>query len=237
MSDTPTTDEIKHDPKTFRGWIGVDLDGTLAHYDHWRGVEHIGEPIAPMLARVKRWLDEGKDVRIFTARVFPSSVFELATNLEGISPADDRKDLKPDCLTAGLYIREWCHKHIGRVLPITCRKDMAMVELWDDRAVGVLQNRGITREDLIAYHMARVMGAAGMKVVHGMEYGPAADQAAKKIRTVLQSAKDAHAYLDGARDALDYALKHDEAERELYLRQARTALVKALEPLMRATAE
>jgi len=24
-------------------WIGVDLDGTLATYDMWRGLDHIGE--------------------------------------------------------------------------------------------------------------------------------------------------------------------------------------------------
>lgn len=35
------------------GWIGVDLDGTLAHYDSWRGVDHIGAPVIPMLDRVK----------------------------------------------------------------------------------------------------------------------------------------------------------------------------------------
>jgi len=34
-------------------WIGVDLDGTLAKYGEWRGVEHIGEPIPPMVDRVK----------------------------------------------------------------------------------------------------------------------------------------------------------------------------------------
>ena len=45
------------------GWIGVDLDGTLAYYDYWRGPEHIGEPIPAMLERVQRWLAEGKDVR------------------------------------------------------------------------------------------------------------------------------------------------------------------------------
>ena len=27
------------------GWIGVDLDGTLARYDGWRGIDHIGEPM------------------------------------------------------------------------------------------------------------------------------------------------------------------------------------------------
>lgn len=47
-----------------RGWIGVDLDGTLAHYDGWKGETHIGKPIPLMLARVKRWLAEGKEVRI-----------------------------------------------------------------------------------------------------------------------------------------------------------------------------
>ena len=39
-----------------QGWVGVDLDGTLATYDEWRGIEHVGEPIAPMVERVKRWL-------------------------------------------------------------------------------------------------------------------------------------------------------------------------------------
>lgn len=42
------------------GWYAVDLDGTLAHYDHWRGNDHVGEPIPRMLARVKQWLAEGK---------------------------------------------------------------------------------------------------------------------------------------------------------------------------------
>ena len=52
-----------------KGYIAVDLDGTLAFYDHWRGVEHVGEPIPAMVQRVRQWLSEGKDVRIFTARV------------------------------------------------------------------------------------------------------------------------------------------------------------------------
>lgn len=35
------------------GWIGVDLDATLAHYDRWTGGA-IGEPIPTMVARVKK---------------------------------------------------------------------------------------------------------------------------------------------------------------------------------------
>jgi hypothetical protein len=102
-----------------KGWIGCDLDGTLAHYDHWRGVSHIGQPVPAMIERVKRWLSEGKDVRIFTARVTP-----------------------PQELSARRYIEAWCEKHIGQILPITNVKDYGLLELWDDRAVQVEKNTG-----------------------------------------------------------------------------------------------
>ena len=50
-------------------WVGVDLDGTLAVYDHWRGEDHIGDPVPVMVERVKAILKAGKyDVLIFTAR-------------------------------------------------------------------------------------------------------------------------------------------------------------------------
>lgn len=102
-----------------RGWFGVDLDGTLAHYDQWDGM--IGEPIAPMLDRVKQWLADGRDVRIFTARVSGDA-----------DAAVEQRE----------RIAAWCIEHIGQELPITCRKDYAMVELWDDRAVQVVTNTG-----------------------------------------------------------------------------------------------
>lgn len=101
------------------GWIGVDLDGTLARYDGWQGETHIGEPIAEMVRRVKKWIAEGQEVRIFTARVSNKRL----------------RFVKP-------FIEEWCHKHIGTVLPITCEKDYACIEIWDDRAVTVVHNTG-----------------------------------------------------------------------------------------------
>jgi len=107
-------------PKS-RGWIGVDLDGTLAHWDGiWLGYNHIGPPIMPMIRRVKNWLKEGREVRIFTARVGTPGELDLAC--------------KP--------IERWCKQHIGRVLAITATKDFAMTELWDDRAVQVEFNTG-----------------------------------------------------------------------------------------------
>jgi len=51
------------------GWIGVDLDGTLARHDTTTQFPKIGEPIPKMLERVKQMLNEGYRVKIMTARV------------------------------------------------------------------------------------------------------------------------------------------------------------------------
>ncbi len=45
------------------GWIDVDLDGTLAQYDGWKGVAHIGEPtdaegFLPRACPARRHTDE-----------------------------------------------------------------------------------------------------------------------------------------------------------------------------------
>lgn len=107
------------------GWIAVDLDGTLAHYDGWRGITHIGEPIPAMAARVRTWIQEGKDVRIFTARVGPQ-----------------RFDVPEEIATIQAAIEGWCVEHLGKALPVTCQKDFGMIELWDDRCVQVIPNTG-----------------------------------------------------------------------------------------------
>ena len=44
--------------------ICFDLDGTLAMYDGWKGPTAIGNPIPKMLARVIRWIEAGREVRI-----------------------------------------------------------------------------------------------------------------------------------------------------------------------------
>lgn len=104
------------------GWVGVDLDGTLAYYDKWDGPESIGAPIEPMVERVKLWLRQGIDVRIFTARV---------ANLRS-----------PELAHVEMAIEDWCRKHLGKAIPITCMKDFHLVELWDDRAIRVITNTG-----------------------------------------------------------------------------------------------
>lgn len=106
------------------GWIAVDLDGTLATYDHWRGIDHIGAPIPLMVSRVRAWLAEGREVRIFTARACPAN----------ISQWGELRVMWP--------IREWCKEHLGQQLLITATKDFTMAELWDDRCTQVVTNTG-----------------------------------------------------------------------------------------------
>ena len=99
------------------GWIGVDLDGTLAMYNGWHGYEYIGEPIPLMMERVKHWIEEGRIVKIFTARI---------TDEEARIP-----------------IQTWLDKHGIGQLEITNVKDFKMIQLWDDRCIQVMPNMGI----------------------------------------------------------------------------------------------
>ena len=136
------------------GWIGVDLDGTLAFYDGWHGPQHIGEPIPAMLNRVKRWLAEGKDVRIFTARVDGGTVALSMGNKDG----DQCRDVE----RVKGFIEAWCEKHVGRVLPVTCQKDYGMIELWDDRCVQVIPNTGRTIADELESERAALSGKVAL---------------------------------------------------------------------------
>lgn len=113
------------------GWIGVDLDGTLAEYEGWQGEDHIGAPIPAMVARVKAWLEIGQEVRIVTARCFHPQMIENGFHVSTMSRWE-----------ALSVIKAWCIEHIGVELPIQCWKDYGMIELWDDRAVQVEPNTG-----------------------------------------------------------------------------------------------
>lgn len=117
--DENEKDEDKKDEDEDEKWYGFDLDGTLATYDHWRGMEHIGEPIPQTINKLKEMINSGKKVKIMTARV---------------AGKDGDK--------ARSYIEDWLIKNIGQKLEITNIKDQGMEELWDDRARQVDQNSG-----------------------------------------------------------------------------------------------
>lgn len=113
---------MKKDFKTFfnesnKGWIGVDLDATLAYYTKWKGYYYIGKPVPSMIRKVKEALNNGENIKIFTARAGGGS-------------------------RAVKFIQKWCLKHIGVELPVTNVKDQHCSEIWDDRAKQVKKNKG-----------------------------------------------------------------------------------------------
>lgn len=156
-----------------KGWYGFDLDGTLAVYDKWEGIDHIGEPVKHMVDLIKKMHAEGKVVKILTARVAPRADAEIRPNPhcsgEASSPLPDyankvmmrnppsRGEVPRSVLgafysmadwTAANFITDWCLKNLGFLPEITHEKDHLMLMLFDDRVKQVVPNEGLLVEDL-----------------------------------------------------------------------------------------
>jgi hypothetical protein len=120
-------------------WIGVDLDGTLAHdlgnQRKNRGLEQIGSPIKPMLNRLRKWIAEGKTIKIFTARA--SSPRQV------------------------VMIKKWLASYDLPDLEVTNVKDLRMIELWDDRCVQVMTNLGEPVDKNAAFNRVQSMNRPG----------------------------------------------------------------------------
>jgi hypothetical protein len=138
-------------PQGPEGWIAVDLDGTFAEYHGWTKWNEFGPPIPKMVERVRGWLAEGRDVRIFTARV----------------PLDDTEE--HTCRHTGekwngvmmkYAIAEYTERHVGRRLRSQCYKDLNCIEIWDDRAVGVVANTGDTLVEAALAEKVALQGKA-----------------------------------------------------------------------------
>ncbi len=97
-------------------WIGVDFDHTLR--------DTSGAPVGKMVERVRRWLSEGREVRIVTSRVNPLDYDDNFVRL------------------AEEFVREWCERHIGVALRVQSHKSAGLSELWDDLAVPIVPDDG-----------------------------------------------------------------------------------------------
>jgi hypothetical protein len=97
-------------------WTGVDLDGTLAYYERSSSSDVIGEPVATMMALVKKMIKHDIRVKIFTARV------------------QDPEQLP--------IIRNWLKENGLPELEITNVKDYYMHRIYDDRCIQVEKNTG-----------------------------------------------------------------------------------------------
>ena len=147
-----------------KGWYGFDLDGTLAKYDKWEGIDHIGEPVKHMVDLIKKMHAEGKVVKILTARVShrhnvntdpsfgPDGPKDIYDGEQSISMFARHDDGTPACAVkrkyASDFIREWCEANLGFIPEITHEKDHLMLELYDDRVKQVVPNEGLLVEDL-----------------------------------------------------------------------------------------
>ena len=102
------------------GSIYVDLDGTLAEYDTFKGHRHIGKPIEKMVHFVETAVEGGWTIKIFTAR---------ANSPEAIP-----------------YIRKWLIEVFGHILgndfEITNIKGYDGALFVDDRAIRIDKNTG-----------------------------------------------------------------------------------------------
>lgn len=99
-----------------KGWIGIDLDGTLARSDNVLNPSMIGDPVPKMMNRLNQLKQDGYRIKIFTAR------------------ASDPEQI--------LLVRKWLTENGLPELEITNVKDYGMILLFDDRAIQVITNTG-----------------------------------------------------------------------------------------------
>ena len=115
-------------------WYGFDLDGTLAEYHGWKGLDHIGAPVQSICAIARRLHAEGKIVKVVTARVAPrlidGEMQEQFVGQDGVK------------IPAREFIQKWCAAYLGFTPEITYEKDHLMICLFDDRTVQVEHNTG-----------------------------------------------------------------------------------------------
>lgn len=138
--------------------VAVDLDGTLAKSDAGKPFDpnHIGAPVKKMMDRVRGFLDQGKDVVLFTAR------------------ASEPKNIPP--------VRKWLDKHKLQDVEITHEKTPDIEVIYDDRAKGVHKNKGTIKSAALPGvslkpHQQRVVSrvkqpsTTGLLAQHGLGSG------------------------------------------------------------------
>jgi hypothetical protein len=133
-----------------------DLDGTLAIDDEPKNHNYIGPAIPSMIERVHKMLDDGENVEIFTARVYPG------------------KHSTPE-----FTIRQWLYFNgLPPSLNITCLKHRKIAYIWDDRAIQVIPNTGkILQEE---YTRAQTILKV-FKLTHPLEWKSSDDDLLESI--------------------------------------------------------
>lgn len=118
------------------GWYGFDLDACIAYYDHYRGDAHIGEPIWPMVNLMRKFIADGRRVKIFTARVSPAAIVGRNPSIK------TQEGIEKELTKIVQAIVDWSLQNIGSLVPITATKDYEMITCYDDRCIQIVPNEG-----------------------------------------------------------------------------------------------
>lgn len=175
--------------KTENPHILVSLGGTLATQSPVYSADHIGLPVQAMLNRVRAWLSQEKPVMILTSK---------AATPEG-------KKLVRDWLD-GLGLND-----VGITDTITKQTE----EIWSSTAVGVLHNKGIPVEAMVAHEFMNLIKAADVPVENGQSYADAGRIAANKVRGAIIKLDTVRAQVDAADNAMGYVDTSSLAKLEL----------------------
>src|SRR5690349_9260242 len=92
-----------------KGWVGFDLDGTLVKWEGWKGIDHFGELIMPIVRIAREYLARGQPIKVFTARMSEEDPVELQKFKHAY--------------------RAWSFETFGQYVPVTNIKDYHMSKL------------------------------------------------------------------------------------------------------------
>ncbi|MEO0793705.1 MAG: hypothetical protein AAFX93_01005 [Verrucomicrobiota bacterium] len=107
------------DEKDTHSWLGIGLDGVLSERTDEGLSGPIGAPVPDMIARIEDWTKHKRvKVKILTAR---------AATEEGRAA-----------------VGAWLAENGLERIEFTNSKDLHMVEFWDDHAVQVIANMGVS---------------------------------------------------------------------------------------------
>lgn len=137
----------KRDPKR-KPRICVDLDGVLAQYDGWKGIDHIGEPI-PGAVEFSNMLAKMAEVVVFTSRC-------TVETAEAVN-----SDLSPS--TMRIKVVEWLERHKFAF-------DDVYIGQGKPRAAAFIDDRGVTcrpQEDKKAFATALALTKKLVAKPHG----------------------------------------------------------------------
>lgn len=170
------------------GWYAVDFDGTLAEYNGWQGAGHVGAPIERTVRRVKKWLKDGKEVRVFTARVYVPDYREGTT--KDANWWSDWATRSREAEEAREAIENFCREQFGQTLKVTCQKDYSMVLLLDDRALQCYPNTGELVQERLSKAEKKLAGL-GLEYKGGQYVRSAKDEIQKALDAAIESVRSA----------------------------------------------